>query len=126
MLLLRSISLFLIGLLLTIMVQPSVKIISFYQNQAEIIAEHCVNKEKPELKCEGPCYLDQQLKQSKQQPENNAIPEVSVFIPIAIDCHFVIELHTPTYVQAANHFGNVDHNEIAYYGEVFTPPKIIA
>lgn len=33
----------------------------FNLNQSSIIENHCVNKSKPELKCDGKCHLRQQI-----------------------------------------------------------------
>lgn len=37
----------------------------FTLNQKEIAREHCENKEKPILKCNGKCYLAKQLKKAE-------------------------------------------------------------
>lgn len=37
-------------------------IIHFYSNQDEIEAEHCINKDKPEMNCHAQCHLNKQLK----------------------------------------------------------------
>src|SRR5690606_413609 len=43
-------------------------IYSAYQlNKDYIVAELCENKDKPELNCEGKCYLTKQLKQADSQ-----------------------------------------------------------
>jgi len=33
----------------------------FWWNQKQMAAEHCVNKSRPKLKCNGKCYLAKQL-----------------------------------------------------------------
>lgn len=37
-----------------------------------IIANYCVNKDLPELNCDGKCYLAKQLKKAKQDSEKQA------------------------------------------------------
>jgi hypothetical protein len=37
-----------------------------------IIQNFCVNKDRPELKCDGMCYLAKQIKAAQQQDENEA------------------------------------------------------
>ena len=40
-------------------------IIAYYQtNLSQIIEDFCVNKDKPELNCDGKCYLAEKLNQS--------------------------------------------------------------
>lgn len=125
MLFIRAISFLLIAVIMAVMVQPSAKIISFYQNQAEIIAQHCINKDRPALKCEGQCYLEKELKQVRGQNENSAIPEVTVFMPIAINCLFSIVLIDPTYISKKAFFRRIHDEEVTYSGKIDTPPKII-
>lgn len=36
-------------------------IINYWQNTATIVASCCINKNKPELNCQGKCYLTTQL-----------------------------------------------------------------
>lgn len=59
---------------------------SFYANQAVIAATLCENTDKPQLKCEGKCFLKKQLKkadkQEKQQQASNAKFEVQLFTTI--------------------------------------------
>ncbi len=37
-----------------------------------IIKNYCVNKDRPELHCDGKCYLAQQIKKAEQQDERQA------------------------------------------------------
>jgi hypothetical protein len=43
--------------------------VNFYLNREEITALHCVNKDKPELQCEGKCELGKRLSEAKNQTE---------------------------------------------------------
>lgn len=40
--------------------------LNFYLNQKEIIRLECENKNRPELKCNGKCYLAKQLKKADE------------------------------------------------------------
>lgn len=42
---------------------------SYELNKSFVIENFCVNKEKPELKCDGKCFLAQQLKAEKERQE---------------------------------------------------------
>ncbi|MDX1349540.1 MAG: hypothetical protein R3279_04795 [Putridiphycobacter sp.] len=122
----RFISVIIIGVLFAIMAQPTLKILHFYKNQAEIIAKHCVNKDKPAMHCEGHCYLEKQLTENKTQPESNALPEISIFMPLAALCSFEIELLQPTYASKRKIFYLASEKVKAFHGDIFTPPKSIA
>ena len=64
-------------ILLSFTAKPAVNfsIIAYYQtNLSQIIEDFCVNKDKPELNCDGKCYLAQKLDQSatnSDEVENN-------------------------------------------------------
>ncbi|MBW3466833.1 hypothetical protein [Arthrospiribacter ruber] len=45
---------------------------SYELNKATIIENFCINKTKPELKCDGKCYLAQQLKAEREKQEQNS------------------------------------------------------
>ena len=50
-------------------------LVSFYQLNKEYITKtYCVNKAKPELKCDGKCHLKKMLKKSKKT-EQESFPE---------------------------------------------------
>ena len=42
--------------------------ISYTLNKAYIIKEYCINKAKPELKCDGKCYLKKQIEKENASP----------------------------------------------------------
>jgi len=44
--------------------------LSFYVNQSEIAELFCINKEKPELKCDGKCHLATQIEKVETDEEN--------------------------------------------------------
>ena len=66
--------------------------VNFYMNQKEIAAIECVNKSRPELQCNGKCYLAKQLQKAednlnaKKEKNNQSLShlkviEGSLFIP---------------------------------------------
>jgi hypothetical protein len=44
--------------------------VNFYFNQKEIAAKECVNKNRPEMHCNGKCYLAIQLKKADAELES--------------------------------------------------------
>jgi hypothetical protein len=73
-------------LLFAILSQPFSRlgiVLSFKIRQAEIAAKLCENLNKPELDCQGTCYLKKQLKeleeQEKQLPQNLKDKEVVLY-----------------------------------------------
>jgi len=50
--------------------KPFIPFINYAINKQYIIREFCVNKDKPEMHCNGKCYLEKQIKELyNQQPE---------------------------------------------------------
>ena len=43
-------------------------VLNFTVNQAAIIQQHCVNKARPFLRCNGKCYLAKQLRRAENGP----------------------------------------------------------
>ena len=64
-----------IGLLLVLTCSETMLFSAFKLNQTSIIEKLCINKENPEMKCDGKCYLKTQLKKTnKEDSSPNQIP----------------------------------------------------
>lgn len=44
----------------------------FYANRKAIAQEHCINKNRPELKCDGKCFLSMKMKEAGHHQDENA------------------------------------------------------
>lgn len=44
--------------------------VSYFVNQTEIIELFCINKEKPQLKCDGKCHLETQLTEVEKDTDD--------------------------------------------------------
>jgi hypothetical protein len=50
-------------------------IVTYYQLNKDYIAEVlCINRKKPELQCNGKCFLKQKIEQTSQEEEKKDIP----------------------------------------------------
>lgn len=47
----------------------SIILLRFYINQRAIVAQFCINKERPWMHCNGHCYLRKQIQNEQQQEE---------------------------------------------------------
>lgn len=99
-------------------------LISYYTlNINYIIKELCENKDKPELKCNGKCYLKKKMgeadKAEKQAAEIFKQIEFPVFIPhtiISLNAQYVfIDNSTPELNNLYSHTPNV---------KIFHPPLV--
>ncbi|HNR15733.1 MAG TPA: hypothetical protein PKG90_03605 [Chitinophagaceae bacterium] len=44
----------------------------FFVNRTTIAREHCINKDRPELKCDGKCFLNKKIKETEQHQNEEA------------------------------------------------------
>lgn len=51
---------------LYILVKPAVPVMDFLINYGYIVAELCINRDRPELDCNGTCYLQNELAEASQ------------------------------------------------------------
>lgn len=57
--------------------------ITYYQlNIDDIVQKYCVNKSRPTLRCNGKCYLMQQMKNTKSNTKNKSIAISETFVPL--------------------------------------------
>ena len=82
----------------------------------------CINQEKPELSCNGKCYLNKQLKKANDadpQPNQTAKPRIEMqLVSILIDCKNGIEA-------AKNNRIFFSQNDLFipdFYSDIPTPP----
>ncbi|MFA6518023.1 MAG: hypothetical protein WCU83_12900, partial [Bacteroidia bacterium] len=55
-------------IIMTLHFSGTVIFVSWFKwNQESITALFCVNKDKPEIKCEGKCYMQKQVKEVEQE-----------------------------------------------------------
>lgn len=105
----RFLQLFLlVSLILSKVIYSAFWQLNFYLNQKEIAAIECENKDRPEMNCNGKCYLAKQLKKAdedlaskKEKQEQHSISfskiiEGSLFVPnqffkINLDYVFVLK-----------------------------------
>ncbi|MCW3466309.1 hypothetical protein [Chitinophaga nivalis] len=66
-----------------------VVMLDYYLNQSYIAKNLCINRDKPQLHCNGKCHLKKQLKEedrrSQENPERKADNKVEIFCPPADD-----------------------------------------
>lgn len=70
----------------------------FKLNQEEIIAKYCVNKDRPEMHCNGQCHLNKELKKVKTPVADEPSEENSENLP-EFEFNFLIGFFTGDSVQ---------------------------
>lgn len=102
---------------------PLLKMVDFTINQERITEEFCENKDKPQLKCHGKCYLSKILAEQLEAEDNSLLPDISKEDPIGkVEPVFVISpndsdffLTPPPYIKYA---------KSAYLKVIDNPPEI--
>ncbi|MFM1879258.1 MAG: hypothetical protein RLZZ241_2124 [Bacteroidota bacterium] len=59
------------------MYRPVAPVFDYLMNRDYIAEVFCINKDKPELSCNGQCYLMKTLKE-KQQQDNSKVPPINL------------------------------------------------
>ncbi len=62
------------------MLKPAMPLITYYLNHSYIVKVLCVNKDKPELACNGKCYLMQMIQKKQKEQEEENMPSVDMRI----------------------------------------------
>jgi hypothetical protein len=65
-------------------------LINFYLNQETITAKFCVNKNKPQLHCNGKCFLAKKIKEQEQKEAADAIMELSKIEVVSASSYFTM------------------------------------
>ena len=55
------------------MLRPVQPMVEYFLNQGYIKEVLCINKNKPQLQCNGKCYLTKQLKKQQETPANKVL-----------------------------------------------------
>jgi hypothetical protein len=55
----------------------------FYFNRTSIAQKLCINKAKPEMKCNGKCYLKKKLKEAESKNEEQSPQQIKEWVSIA-------------------------------------------
>lgn len=111
----------------TSLVAPTFTIIQFYSNQSKIIAEKCINKDKPELECNGHCYLNKTLKTYQnninEQEENDLKP--IFYSPVFVENIKSIQLNQfYTFKPKNNETHHLNHYSFLGIFDLLDPPEV--
>lgn len=99
----------------------------YFINKDFIVENFCVNKAKPEMDCEGKCYLVKQLAEQTGKSAESKAPSQSATKAYAP--HFVIATtHTNYFIVAFTLQNNTVHFPSAQNTEtqIYAPPEFIA
>ena len=104
--------------------KPLIPYLEYGLNYEYISKVLCINQEKPELACDGKCYLRAKIEQQAQQEE-----PLNAIVPMAPDWETFVSAEAPSVPVSAQHREPIpafrmceDHAHDLWQGEIPTPP----
>lgn len=96
----------------------------FYINQEYVARNLCVNKDKPQLQCNGQCHLEKQLDEEEKREQNNPERRTDNKNEIVYDGSSCITVITPAYTTLSVTHNNPDciGTPIDQSQTIFHPP----
>lgn len=97
----------------------------FHINRAYIAKKHCINKNRPQLKCDGKCFLAQKIKEAEKKQEQEQSPGLKEWVEIApcavsfID--YIISFESNS---SANSFYYKNNYSFITEEDIFHPPLL--
>ncbi len=104
------------------MLRPIMPLANYLVNQDYIAEFLCINKDKPELECNGKCYLKKQLKEASEEKEKN-LPAIAMEeYPIGIMMFITFDASQTTETTTTSNFQYTNSYKFSYLNLVFHPP----
>lgn len=106
------------------MIQPIMPLIEYNVNKEYIASVLCENRNKPELACNGKCYLNKKIKESKNhKSHDHSIPQIDLSkYPVAPISYFVYSIKDPKLIVKKIFFSKVK-SPSKYNSSIFKPPQ---
>jgi len=94
----------------------------FFANQKFLAKKHCVNKARPQLKCDGKCFLAKKIKEAEQKEEKQApfqVKWVETAPCTLVFLNYKLDPVTTSTITGYNEPGNYSY---LYQRSIFHPP----
>lgn len=96
----------------------------FFANQKLLAKKHCINKSRPELKCDGKCFLSKKIKEAEQKEEQQAPYQVK-WVETS-PCTLSSYIYTLSFAEA-DIISGIDKNNtysFLFLQSIFHPPGV--
>lgn len=104
-------------------IKPVVPFIEYAVNKDFIAKVLCINKDKPQMNCEGKCHLEKQLKKAEEETQNNKPVTVNLTDNIVALVHAnSVVFKVYGFLLEKNEFF-LNHYSFNAFFKVFHPPK---
>ncbi len=108
--------------------KPLWPVIEYVMHYDYIVATLCENKDKPELECNGKCYLSKQLAKEAGDDENNPFNQTfKTEIPLIIISESISDFNFTMHVENSNtnNFGLApDLYLSSFFLKILHPPRL--
>jgi hypothetical protein len=122
----EHISLALVTTLIIGAVWQTFTVLHFYMNQEAITETHCVNKDKPELNCNGQCHLQKLLEASTpDQEETKTTTSLKASLLVFVFAQTTEAISWDETKRIQKHDSNDLNKTHEFVAEVFNPPQFI-
>lgn len=113
----------LIAVLLVQTLSTSLIITAFELNRAAITDLFCINKDNPEMHCDGNCFLEKQIKADKKGHENTpkTAPDfINLIFTLSENIEYSI---VPNFTEVKHQFSYIQRTYSQLGTAIFHPPK---
>ena len=96
---------------------------TFLLRQDFVIANLCVNQDRPELECDGKCFLTKQLKEQREREDDRSVASLEIMLSASSLVLAATGLVAPP--GRVQPYGHRPSPELAsaFTGEIFHPPR---
>lgn len=114
-------------IIFTIALRPILPLINYAVNYDYIVENLCENKDKPELMCNGKCYVSKELsknnnEQTTQNGQKISVPTIDIFL-VTEDFKFNNSEFKNSHRQTISTFYTDFYNS-QYQSKIFHPPLV--
>ena len=104
--------------------RPLFAVIDYVVNYEKIVTELCINRNRPELTCNGICYLKDEIsKSAKEQQSKDKLPTAFKSLDLFIETN-VLEVSSTTFFKNKNQikYTFLDYSSLFYLQKIIQPP----
>jgi hypothetical protein len=96
----------------------------FFANQKILAKNHCVNKARPQLKCDGKCFLAKKIREAEQKEEKQAPFQVKWVETAPCTLAYLHYKLDPVITKTITGYDVADHYSFRFLRFIFHPPAI--
>lgn len=96
----------------------------FFANQKILAKKHCVNKARPQLKCDGKCFLAKKIREAEQKEEKQAPFQVKWVETAPCTLEYLNYKLDPVSRTTITGYDVADHYSFHFLHSIFHPPLL--